>query len=178
MQTVAREPGKFLREMNSALISILRRTRTPMFISAFYLVIDTQTGLLRYANAGHPRPLHLRRSAKRVELLAGRTARPGPALGVFDGTAYDTDEAEAASGDMVMLFTDGLYEVESPRGEFYDQSLLLQAVERRLDRGAEELFEETLQEVRSFSATAGFVDDVCLVAMEVQHIGPARLPDV
>ena len=171
LQGFAREPGKFLTEMNYALLSILRRTRSPMFASAFYLTADVAAGTLRYANAGHPRPLHLRRAAGKVQLLTGGDSKPGPALAVFDDSVYRTYEAQMEARDLVVLFTDGLYEVENAQGEFYDQTLLLRATERRLHRSAEEIFEETLGEVRQFSGTHDFVDDVCLVGMEVQRVG-------
>ena len=170
---LAPRPGDFLTAMNTSLLSILRRTRSPMFVSAFYFVADVATGELRYANAGHPRPLHLRRAAGCVDPLDGGGKRPGPALGVFDHTAYVTHSTRIAPRDLVLLFTDGLYEVESPRGEFYDQARLEQAVERHLQRNAEQIFDETLVEVRRFSATETFIDDVCLVAMEVHRVGAA-----
>ena len=73
-----------------------------------------------------------------------------------------------------MLYTDGLYEVESPSGEFFDQARLRQIVEQRLRQPAEQLFEEVLAEVQRFCPQIGFVDDVCLVGIEVQQVGVSR----
>ena len=53
MLPAAHDPGRFLTELNRAMLSILRRARTPMFASAFYMVVDLSKGELRYANAGH-----------------------------------------------------------------------------------------------------------------------------
>jgi sigma-B regulation protein RsbU (phosphoserine phosphatase) len=171
LTALANDPGEFLTQMNRALLSILRRTRSPMFATAFYLVVDTAEGTLRYANAGHPRPLHLRRTRNRVEMLTGSTARPGPALGVFDHSEYHTQQTGLEAHDLVFLFTDGLYEVESDAGAFYDQALLLGAVERRLQLPTEQVIEGTLDEVRQFAAQGTFVDDVCLVGIEIARIG-------
>jgi sigma-B regulation protein RsbU (phosphoserine phosphatase) len=173
LASFAADPGEFLTQMNHSLLSILRRTRSPMFASAFYLHVDVAAGTLRYANAGHPRPLHLRRSAGVVEMLTGGVPRPGPAIGVFEESRYQTHECTAAAGDLVFLFTDGLYEVESPEGEYYDQNLLLHAIERRVRKPVEELFEETLEEVQRFSSSGNFLDDVCLVGVEIQRVGEA-----
>ncbi|MEA3211742.1 MAG: phosphoserine phosphatase RsbU/P [Chthoniobacter sp.] len=172
LQTLADQPGEFLTQMNAALLSILRRTNSPLFASAFYLVADLAAGTLRFANAGHPRPLHLRRDLHRVEKLGPTTTKPGPALGVFEGSVYQTQEALLAPRDLVLLFTDGLCEAEGACGELFDQALLERIVEQRLDRGAEELFSEMLDEVRHFSATGEFGDDVCLVGLEVQRLLP------
>lgn len=166
----ATEPGQFLTQMNDALLSILRRTRSPMFASAFYLVVDTEKGTMRYANAGHPRPLRIRRAENTVTLLEGPGTHPGPALGVFEGSKYAVQECAAAAGDVVVLFTDGLYEVENPRGELYDQSLLLKAVQQKAHLPVEQIFDQTLEEVRRFSVSHGFVDDVCLVGVEICRV--------
>jgi len=171
LQPFAGDPAEFLTQMNRALLSILRRTRSPMFASAFYLVVDVASGKMKYANAGHPRPLHVRRSAGVVSFLDGGGMRSGPALGVFDGTAYRTHEASLETEDAILLFTDGLYEVEGKDGKLYDQSMLMRAVERRLYRSTEQIFEETVNEVREFSALRAFEDDVCLVGLDVQKRG-------
>src|SRR5690606_27287299 len=52
------DPGQFLTELNRHLLFILPQTDTPMFASAFYVVIDVEKGLVSYANAGHPSPLY------------------------------------------------------------------------------------------------------------------------
>lgn len=167
----APRPGEFLTHMNASLLSILRRTGNPLFASAFYLVVDVQAGLLQYANAGHPLPLHVHRPTHSVTALAGSGGRPGPALGVFDDSRYATYTAPVAEGDVVMLFTDGLYEVEGARGQYFDQERIVAGIERRAHLPTEQIFEQTLDEVRKFSATGGFIDDVCMVAVEVIRIG-------
>ncbi len=168
LHAFAERPGAFLTQMNTSLLSILRRAKSPLFSSAFYLVADLAEGVLRYANAGHPRPLHLHRETGVVEPLAH--GRPGPALGVFDDSVYVTHETRLAARDLVVLFTDGLYEVESAQGELFDLTHLQRALQKRAKLPAETFFDEMLEEVRRFSATGGFEDDVCLVGMEVERL--------
>jgi serine phosphatase RsbU (regulator of sigma subunit)/CheY-like chemotaxis protein len=166
MKPIADEPGKFLTELNHALCAILRQTVTPLFVTAFYLVVDLGRQELRFTNAGHPAPMHLRRSAGVVEALASAT-RPGPALGIFEQSVYVTERRPLSPRDMVMLYTDGLYEVEGADGEFYDKHKLVEAVTRRLTLPAPQLFDALLAEVRAFSAKQELEDDMCLVGMEV-----------
>ena len=165
LTSFARDPGEFLTRMNEALLSILRRTRSPMFASAFYLVIDTAAGRISYANAGHPHPVHIRGS--QVILLDGPAKRPGPALGVFGNSKYASATRAVEPGDRVILFTDGLYEVENAQGDLYDQELLLRLLRKNARLPMEQLFQQTLEEVRAFSATHSFADDVCLVGVEI-----------
>ncbi len=167
---LGRQPGEFLTHINRALLSILRRTRTPMFASAFYLYVNAATGGVRYANAGHPKPLHLRRSEGRIDVLASNGTRPGAALGVFEHATYKTFETTAKPGDMVLMFTDGIFEVEGPTGDYFDQQRLIGAAERRLKAPSEELIEGLLKEARDYSAKQQFGDDVCLVGVELDHL--------
>ncbi len=167
---LGRQPGEFLTHINQALLSILRRTRTPMFASAFYLYLNAATGELRYANAGHPKPLHLRRSEGRIDVLASNGARPGSALGVFESATYKTFESAAKPGDLILMFTDGIFEVEGPMGDYFDQQRLIAAVERRLMAPSEELIDALLKETSDYSVKHQFGDDVCLVGVELDHL--------
>jgi len=176
LKPVATDPGRFLSKLNSDLHAILRHTGTPLLTTAFYLVADCERGLMRYANAGHPRPLLVRRSANRVEPLANATGKSQPVLGLFEDAAYQTTEVGLDPNDLVMLFTDGLYEVQNSRDEFSTQEMLVEGVQRRLQLPAPRLFDELLAEIRSFSADSGFADDVCLVGIEYAGV-PAGKPD-
>ena len=167
---LGRQPGEFLTHINQALLSILRRTRTPMFASAFYLYLNAANGEIRYSNAGHPKPLHLCRSEKRVDVLAANGTRPGAALGVFEQATYRTFEGTARPGDLILMFTDGIFEVEGPAGDYFDQQRLIAAVQRRLDMPSDELIEALLTETRDYSVQHQFGDDVCLVGVELEKL--------
>lgn len=169
--TAAAEPGKFLTEINHRLLGILTQTRMPMFASAFYLVADLARGELRYSNAGHPNPLLVRRSAGTVEPLRFPDCRPGPALGVFEESVYPICQCALAPQDLVVLFTDGLYEVQGVDGDEYGQERLLAAVRKRANLAAGPLFDELLADVQQHAGNRGFVDDVCIVGVEVARVG-------
>lgn len=166
LKPFATDPGQFLNKLNSDLHAILRHTGSPMLTTAFYLVANWQTGKMRYANAGHPKPLHIRRSAGQVIPLANAAGTSQPVLGLFENSAYQTADASLSPGDLVVLFTDGLYEVQNRNEALYSQALLVSAVQQRAQLPPPQLFDEILAEVRRFSAQKGFADDVCLVGLE------------
>lgn len=174
LKPLASEPGRFLTKLNGDLHSILRHAGTPMLTTAFYLVADWTSGTMRYTNAGHPKPLHLRRRAGGVEPLVNIGGKSQPALGLFEEASYQTSEVKLAPNDLVMLFTDGLYEVQGARQELYSQSLLVASVQQRLQLPARQLFDELLEEIQQFSIEGRFADDVCLVGMEVADLQPTR----
>ena len=166
LKPLAREPGNFLRKLNSDLHSILKSTGSPMLTTAFYLVADWRTGKMRFANAGHPKPLLMHRATGRIEPLAHATGRGEPALGLFDNPPYQTSEVTIAPGDFVMLFTDGLFEVQGLNEELYSQERLMQDVKNLLQKPAAQMFDDLLAAIRAFSVDHEFEDDVCLVGMD------------
>jgi sigma-B regulation protein RsbU (phosphoserine phosphatase) len=166
LKPLARDPGNFLRKLNSDLCSILKNTGSPMLTTGFYAVADCRTGLLRFANAGHPKPLLLRRSAGLVEPLANATGRSQPALGLFDDPPYQTTEVKLLPGDFLMLFTDGLYEVQGQNEELYSQERLMLDVKNFLTRPPGVLFDKLIEVIRTFAVNGEFDDDVCLVGMD------------
>jgi sigma-B regulation protein RsbU (phosphoserine phosphatase) len=155
-----------LSKLNSDLHAILKHTGTPMLTTAFYLIADWRTGTMRYANAGHPKPLLIRRNAQQVEPLANAAGKSEPVLGLFEDAAYQTSEVKLSPKDLVMLFTDGLYEVQDHNDELYSQAMLIIGVQRRAQLPAPQLFDGLLAEIRRFSGDSGFADDVCLVGIE------------
>ncbi|HTX22345.1 MAG TPA: SpoIIE family protein phosphatase [Candidatus Aquilonibacter sp.] len=166
LKPLARDPGLFLRKLNSDLSAILKSTGSPMLTTAFYLVADSRIGVMRYANAGHPKPLLLRRSENRIETLANASGHSQPALGLFEEPPYETTETRLAPGDCLMLFTDGLYEMQGANEELYSQQRLMVDVESLIQKPAGQLFDELLELLRAFSISHEFEDDVCLVGME------------
>jgi len=167
-------PGDLLVAINRALLGAFRNSDITLFASAFYVVADLSKGQLRYANAGHPHPLHLMRAEKGSSATASPLmgARPGPALGLFEGAKYETLRCKLSSRDVVLLFTDGLFEVEGSGGQLYDYQQLSRAVGNRAELPAAELCRSLIAEVQQFSATQEFNDDVCLVAMDIDRLKP------
>jgi sigma-B regulation protein RsbU (phosphoserine phosphatase) len=166
LKPLARDPGQFLRKLNSDLCAILKSTGSPMLTTAFYLVADWQRGTLRFSNAGHPKPLLIRRAQNSVEPLANDSGRSQPALGLFDDPPYQTTETILAPGDFLMLFTDGLYEVQGPDEELYTQQRLVLDVKSLLNLPPGKMFDQLLETIRTFSTDREFEDDVCLVGLE------------
>jgi sigma-B regulation protein RsbU (phosphoserine phosphatase) len=161
------DPGWCLTTMNREILGILGQASVPVFLSAFYLVADTRAGEVRYANAGHPGPLHVRRRAGEVAPLPAVAGMPGPPLGVRQQAEYAVGQAALDVDDLVVLFTDGLFEVTGAEHQPYGEERLLEAVRQRIGMPAGRLFDELLVDVQRFAGDKGFADDVCLLGMEV-----------
>jgi phosphoserine phosphatase RsbU/P len=171
LMPVAADPGKFLTEINRSLHAILRRTREPFLATAFYAVADVATSELRFASGGHPSPLHVQRSTGNVNTLKSIDPRHGPALGLFDKSTYPNCRTPVHKDDLIILFTDGLYEVDSPAHEEYGQERLLAIVRDHVGLPVDPLFEQILTDIQRFSHSTDFEDDVCLVGVEFARVG-------
>lgn len=170
LRELGETPGEFLEKLNRKLAGILKQTEIPMFASASYVVADLAKRELRYANAGHPEPLCVRHDANSAHAAKLNHCKRGPVLGMFESAQYNSSRSDLSEHDMVLMFTDGLFEVEGEGGELYDQASLMGAVSKRVNLAAGDLCREVLAEVQQFSANKQFSDDVCLVAMEVERL--------
>jgi serine phosphatase RsbU (regulator of sigma subunit) len=165
---ITTDPGELLTRVNHALAEILKQARTTMFATCFYLVADVNHAQLRFANAGHPCALHIRQRSAPAEKLQGNS-RGGPAMGIFPSASYQTATRSMAQGDLIMLFTDGLFEVEDRDGNVFTQEQLHATINRHAPLPPEEFFMRVLEDVRKFSKREMFDDDVCVVGVEVRH---------
>lgn len=166
-QAVASDPGRFLAALNRELQVLVARAGDLVFVTAVYLVVDVTSGAVRLANAGHPAPLHLRQASGAVAPLQAPDGT-GPALGLIPEATFDVVNGQLAAGDRLLVFTDGIFEVEGRAGEEFGQARLRQVAGQLLAQPMGQLIEGLLAAVRSYreSPEAGFPDDVCLLAVE------------
>jgi sigma-B regulation protein RsbU (phosphoserine phosphatase) len=164
------DPGHLLGQLNRALAAVFRQTRTTMFATAFYAVVDVATGEMRYASAAHPDALHLQGERGCVEPLIGKSTHKGPALGLFNESVFPTSRRNLETGDCVLLFTDGLVEAANLNQECYSRERLADAILRQRHLPATEMLKTVIDEVRAFGGNGDFGDDVCLVGLKVKQL--------
>ncbi|MCS7091316.1 MAG: SpoIIE family protein phosphatase [Limisphaera sp.] len=166
LKPLARDPGSLLTRLNRELISILRHADASILTTACCIVANAANGTLLYANAGHPRPLHVRRAMGQVTQLPRPSDHAQPALGLIESITYQNAQVELQPSDLVMLYTDGLYEVHNQAEELYCTARLEAAVRNRMQQPTPSLFDALLEEVRAFAGGDGFEDDVCLLGLD------------
>ncbi|MBT8042194.1 MAG: SpoIIE family protein phosphatase [Kiritimatiellales bacterium] len=162
-------PGRFLDRLNQTLLPILRQEDIFLYATACYMVYDAKTGQVDFANAGHPTPLCIRGSEGKAEWLTDEPNPHGPALAIAEDASYQTMTAMLQPGDTALMFTDGLYEVESAAGEEFGEQRLLDTARRHCRLPLQEIVPALINDVRHFSATGEFDDDICLVGLKNQR---------
>jgi len=161
-----REPGRFLSRMNSLLIPILKQEDVFLYATACYMVFDVETGMLKYANAGHPVPLHLQKTDATARWLMTDESMRGPALAISEEGGFKTFEQQLAPGDTVLMYTDGLYEVLDAGGREFGEDRLLKAAGQHVGAELASLFPALINEARHFAEEGEFDDDICMVGLK------------
>jgi PAS domain S-box-containing protein len=149
-------PHQVLRRTNDLLLE----KDLPGFVSLFLAVLDTQTGLLRYASAGHPETL-LRRSSGEIQVLG----TGAPPLGIFPDAKWKTNEIDLEQGDLLLLYTDGVVETRRDT-EFFGQKRLERLLKRKRVT-VERLPHLILDQLLAFSHGT-LTDDVAVLALQLQ----------
>ncbi len=169
LKPLATNPGLFLSRMNREFMTILRDAQEFIFVSASYVLFDLHAKRLTFSDAGHPNPLLINRIRRTVAPLRTSEEPLGPALGILDKHVYQTTELPLESGDGVLIYTDGITEVEGANREEYGTERLYASAQRHLDSPPGLLLPAMVADAESFATTSGFDDDVCLVIAEVSE---------
>jgi len=170
IHNVAGDPGAFLGELNRRLHHFFEPLPTSMFVTAFYAVVDVAAGMVRFSNASHPQPLHVRRGDHSVRLLGAKSARHPFALGVAEDSVYATEEAAIRPGDFILLYTDGLCDLGEGKDLSPDDPKFMQIAQECSPSHGEAFLDGLLARAREYSGHEDFADDVCLVGLEIERL--------
>lgn len=163
----SRHPARMLEQLNRGLRTIWKDAEAPMFVTAAYLVVNSRTGAMQFANAGHPNPLYLRSRPGADPLLLG-AGENGPALGLADAPDYSVGVVELRKGDRVLLYTDGVFEVEGPgpASDLFGQLRLRESAAKSALLSPDAFLDALMVDVCAFSGTSKFDDDACLLSVD------------
>ncbi len=168
------DPAAFLTHMNRDLARIISHPGQTMFASAFYMVLDLTTGKIDWASAGHPPPLLLHAKEKKARPIVPDENTPEPALGLFPDTEFHDHHSNIETNDMLILYTDGITETESPtQDKIFDSCGVIQTIEEYANSSVSECLQQIVTNAQDFSGSAHFDDDVCLIGMRVRTLLPA-----
>jgi sigma-B regulation protein RsbU (phosphoserine phosphatase) len=151
-------PAQVVERANRALC---RHTPLDRFVTFFYGVIDTTHRQLQYTNAGHNLPILLRADGTIARLDTG-----GLVLGIAADAAYSQDTVAVASGDRLVLFTDGITEAEAADGEEFGDDRLLETVVNLRGETPWCMVDAIVQRVSTFT-DGHFRDDATLVVAAI-----------
>lgn len=152
-------PQQLCSSLNEALSEIMPIGK---FVSFFFGVIDAESRMLCYSNAGHNPPILVREDGTAVELRIG-----GGVLGLFSDWTYEQTLLKLENGDRLVLYTDGITEVENPHNEEFGMDRVKEIVVQHRAGSAEEI-QRSLMHAVSQHCEEKFQDDATVVVIAVQ----------
>ena len=150
-------PAAVLDYVNTALAASNPQS---MFVTLWVGIFDPASGMLEYANGGHCPPLLWRNTEGAVEELEHLA---GPLLGIFEGEDYTGARLLLASGDLCLLYSDGVTEAMNATQELFGLSRLRTCFGRHTQEAPATLLTAILAEVAAFRGRAEVNDDSTLL---------------
>jgi PAS domain S-box-containing protein len=149
-------PGEILEQVNNTLY---RDIPPNMYVTCLAALLDSRTGRLQYANAGHDLP-YLRHATGVSKLRA-----TGMPLGLMPGMGYEQKEIRLMPGDSVLLYSDGLVEAHDPQREMFGFPRVQGFVDAH--PGGAKLIDSLLAELERFTGEGWEQeDDITLVTLQ------------
>ncbi|MBP5663310.1 MAG: SpoIIE family protein phosphatase, partial [Bacteroidales bacterium] len=137
-----------------------------MFLTMFLGVIDLDSGILTYCNAGHNPP---------VWIHSGETkfidSEPDMIMGIEKGISYTTHQLQLMAGDTLFLYTDGLSEAENVWKKLFGEQKILEVAGGFGKITAEEQIGTMHQAVQHFVGEAEQSDDLTMLAVRFLGCG-------
>jgi len=158
-------PGELLSEMNRQLRPIFQSQDAFIFVTASYITLNTETGNMRGASAGHTTPFIIHGTTPlQAEPLQAVSHINGPALAVVENVEYKTFQMQLDAGDTVLMYTDGLLEEVNQDGEEFGMIRAKEILQKQQNNDPKELCDALVDAVRVFNSSAPLTDDICLLA--------------
>jgi sigma-B regulation protein RsbU (phosphoserine phosphatase) len=150
-------PDKLCRRLNDL---IYRRTSPEKFITFFEALYDPETGSVVYTNAGH-NPGILIRTTGEHELLTSH----GMPIGLFPGRPYTSGSLTLATGDLLVLYTDGVTEASNPNDEEFGVDRLVEVARESRGKPLADLELDISTTLADFVAGEAYADDRTIVLL-------------
>lgn len=132
-----------------------------MFVTVWMGCLNTRTGEVTYANAGHNRPV-IRHADGSVEMVK---SRPGLVLAGMEDIRYRANTVQLKPGDLIYLYTDGVTEATNADNGLYGDNRLLAVLEGNTDADVHAVCANVKTDVDIFVGDAPRFDDITMLAL-------------
>ena len=139
-----------------------------MFVTVWLAVLEISTGKGLACNAGHEHP-GIRRANGEFELLR---YPHDMVVGGMKRAKYHNREFELRSGDCVFVYTDGVPEAANAAEDMFGEERLVDALNRNVDAGPEELVHIVQEAVSEFAGDAPQFDDITILCCRMNERAP------
>lgn len=141
---------------------LYRSTASTSYATFFYAQIDEEKRQLRYVNAGHNPPYHIRPVRGIDELTTG-----GAVIGLFPEMSYEEGTVDLHCGDVVVAFTDGVIEALNASEEEFGEDRLKELLRGVVHLPVRDIAAAISAELKNWIKDAAQYDDLTFVVMKV-----------
>lgn len=142
------------------------------FFTMNYVILNVKTGILVSSSAGHPPPLILRADGTLVLLKKG-----GRPIGTIDlrmsndePIVYEEEQAQIGVEDKLLFYTDGVYEYQNDRGEFYGNERYHERIKALKDQPIGKLVDAAFEALMAFGNNTAPQDDISLLGIQLKNL--------
>ncbi len=159
-----RSPAEVLQMVNN---QICANNREEMFVTVWLGILDTTTGRVVAANAGHEYPV-ITQTGNRFELVKDKH---GFVIGGIEGVRYREYELDMTPGSKLFLYTDGVPEATNDANEMFGTKRMLAAMNEDPAASPEMILKNVRKAVDSFVKDAEQFDDLTMLCLEYKGDG-------
>ena len=161
-------PRDFANLMDKVNRLVFEASASNRYATFFFAAFDPATRRLDCVNAGHNPPILLRKGPNgNTEVL--RLEADGPVVGLLPLAPYTEQSVTLASGDLLLLFTDGISEAMTHDDEEWGEERLIASAGRIMDKEAHEILHEIFEDADAFTAGAPQHDDMTLLVLKLEE---------
>lgn len=136
--------------------------KSPLYVTAFYGILDTSKRDFFFAKAGHNPPIYYSQKDNKIFYLEG----DGSFLGIFDVNNFTESDKKIDDGDAIVLYTDGVTEAKNKKNEFFGRGRLERIIQDNFFLPAADLILKIQKEISCFMDGQPARDDITLVVIK------------
>jgi phosphoserine phosphatase RsbU/P len=151
--------------INSANQFLSGKLPVGKYATVYCCTLDPESLILTYSSAGHPPAFLFRPGLDSPIMLETK----GMVVGMFENPvqSYQAQSVQLCRGDKLVIYTDGMIEVEDDAKEMLDSETFVQFMLSRMHLPIDDLLEEIFEYCSTYAGEQGFNDDVTMIGLEV-----------
>lgn len=154
------EPSEAMTAINDRLVE---EGVSGMFVTLQYLIYEPKERTIKYSNAGHNPLVWIKNNGEAILL----TQDVGSPIGIIPGSEFKTDGFPVSSGDVFIMYTDGISEARDINQKEFGENRILETAKASRSLSAQELAEKLVAEVVKFSKNMPQHDDMTVITFKI-----------
>ena len=154
-----RDPAKAIYSSNN---TIANDSKSGMFVTLFFGLLNEKDKTMTYVNAGHNPPLVYRSASGQFEKLMPT----GIALGAMENMDYTSQTVKIGKDDVIVIYTDGVTESINSKEELFGENRLTEIIEKNVKLPSKEILEVILSSVNAYAGDMPQFDDITVLVLK------------